>query len=571
MRRVMPRSFYTGAGIRWVSFSLCLMSSLLSAEETALAHEKAPVQEATPVQETAPEASEPSQYDALVGLKIENIVIDPKNIFELDETKNNNYLFKLANRLHIPTREKTIRSQLVLFPGETLSQQKLEESERLLRQNGYLFDASVVPTLNENGQVDVLVETRDNWTLFPEFSFSREGGELETSIGVEERNLFGTGTRLNIRRDRDADRTSSVLAYSNRNVAGTRLQLDLGVSNLSDGESRLIRLQQPFFSLDTKWSSGFTALQDNRIDTLFSAGERSARYREDQELFSVFYGASKGLVKGWTNRWVAGLVFEDTRFEPVIDEGLAVVTPENRQLNYPFIRYRSIEDKFTTTRNLNQIYRTEDIRLGTDYSFSVGYAAEALGSDRNAAIVSASYRRGFGSTKSDLFLVQGAYSSRIEGGDLRNAALSTGLEYFRRQSEKRVFYAAANLLTGKNRDIENEISLGGDTGLRGYPAHFLNAQSTALVSLEQRYYTDFYPFQLFRIGGAIFVDAARAWGEDSQGLSSERIFANVGVGLRVASTRSSSNRVVHIDIAAPLDRPDNVDSVQFRISAQRGF
>ena len=42
--------------------------------------------------------------------------------------------------------------------------------------------------------------------------------------------------------------------------------------------------------------------------------------------------------------------------------------------------------------------------------------------------------------------------------------------------------------------------LGGDNGLRGYPLRYQAGTSRALLTLEERYYTGWYPFHLFYVG-----------------------------------------------------------------------
>ena len=49
-----------------------------------------------------------------------------------------------------------------------------------------------------DGVVDVEVVTQDTWTLKPEVSFGRQGGQNRSSFGIEERNLFGTGAQLGL-------------------------------------------------------------------------------------------------------------------------------------------------------------------------------------------------------------------------------------------------------------------------------------------------------------------------------------------------------------------------------------
>jgi len=63
-----------------------------------------------------------------------------------------------------------VRWQLLFVPGDKYSRRVLQESERLLRQASYFYDASIEPIAYHDGKVDVVVRTRDVWTLDPQVS-----------------------------------------------------------------------------------------------------------------------------------------------------------------------------------------------------------------------------------------------------------------------------------------------------------------------------------------------------------------------------------------------------------------
>jgi hypothetical protein len=55
-------------------------------------------------------------------------------------------------------------------------------------------------------------------------------------------------------------------------------------------------------------------------------------------------------------------------------------------------------------------------------------------------------------------------------------------------------------------------------------------------------------------------------GQESLGL-----LKDVGVGLRLGSSRSSFGNVLHIDLAFPLDGDDDIDSVQLLVTTKGSF
>ena len=84
-------------------------------------------------------------------------------------------------------------------------------------------------------------------------------------------------------------------------------------------------------------------------------------------------------------------------------------------------------------------------------------------------------------------------SGRIENGDTRNALFRLRGRYFNQQTDKRMFYATVEGVAGHALDLDTVVDLGGDTGLRGYPLRYQTGDSKLLITIEQRYFTDWYP------------------------------------------------------------------------------
>jgi hypothetical protein len=92
-----------------------------------------------------------------------------------------------------------------------------------------------------------------------------------------------------------------------------------------------------------------------------------------------------------------------------------------------------------------------------------------------------------------------------------------------------------------------------------------------MLNVEQRFFTDPYPWRLFRIGWAVFADAGRVNGRDPRAAAPLGTLYDLGAGLRLASPRASGRNVVHIDLAFPLNAPSSIDSVQFVVETKGSF
>jgi hypothetical protein len=520
---------------------------------------------------TEPAKLPPDAELEAAGAVIGNVVLERRNIFDLSDPKENKWLYRWANRLHVVTRDRVIRNQVLFEPGEAYSARLLEETERIVRSNRFIYDASVEPVSYENGVVDVKVTSQDVWSLTPDVSFSRSGGENRTALGIEETNLLGRGQLLRFKWIDSVDRTSMQFDFEDRNLGSSWLSMFMRLADNSDGESQFLSLVRPFHELDARWSAGGWLSLDDRRTALYRLGDEAAEYRHERDYVTGFGGWSAGLRNGWARRWSAGYVYDDNRFSEAVDPTLPAVIPEDRKLVYPFIGLEILEDAFTTTSNTNQIGRTEDFYMGARLYASVGWSDESFGADRDGLIVSATVNLGFGSLDKTALLLTGNTSGRREGGESKNATTSVRAGFYHRQSERRLFFIEVSGTAGHDLDLDNPVQIGGKSGLRGYPLRYQTGDSKALFTIEQRYFTDWYPWRLFRVGGAIFFDAGRSWGDNPIGERNYGWLKDAGFGFRFAPTRFSTNKVAHLDFAFPLDGDPSIDSVQILLEAKRSF
>lgn len=91
-----------------------------------------------------------------------------------------------------------------------------------------------------------------------------------------------------------------------------------------------------------------------------------------------------------------------------------------------------------------------------------------------------------------------------------------------------------------------------------------------LLTLEQRFFTHWYPLHLAHVGAAVFFDAGRTW-SDLPGDNNLGLLKDIGVGLRLGSSRSALGQVIHVDLAFPLDGPPDLKRAQWLVTTKAGF
>jgi hypothetical protein len=506
------------------------------------------------------------------GAVIGKVEIATRNIFDEGDPRENNGLFKLADRLHIRTKHATIQAQLLFASGDRYLARKLAETERVLRLLPYVYDARIVPVHYADGKVDIKVITNDVWTLSPGISFSRSGGTNDSKFNLQDSNFLGWGKTLQVSRDSTVDRTSNSVAWTDPNVLGSRWTSQATYSDSSDGSQRALLVAHPFYSLDTPWSTKITAISFDRTISRYNLGNIVDQFSDSERSYELSGGISNGLVDGWTKRWTFGMRYDRNLFLPAaITSVPAKILPPDRTLSYPFTGFDILQDAYKKIGDENQIGRTEDLYFGTEITGEVGYADSAFGADRSAVILKAKALRGLELPGQQQLFLTSDFSSRIEQGHPRNLIADAAAKYYWRWREDWLLYAALSGTTTYKLDPEMQLLLGGDNGLRGYPLRFESGTSRALFTVEQRVFTDWYPFRLVRVGGAVFADVGRTWGTGVIGNSDPGLMKDVGFGLRLGNTRSGLGNVLHVDFAFPLSDVAGIQKFQFLVQTMQSF
>jgi outer membrane protein assembly factor BamA len=548
--------------------------------------------EGAPAGATVPPATHLIDQESLdaaaLGKKIGNVRIVTRNIFDLERPGEGRLLFRLANHLHRTTRHEVIERQLLFQPGDPFSPETVRETERLLRSQPYFYDVAIRPVGEDANKVDLEVLTRDVWTLQAGVNFHRAGGTNSTTFDVEDENFLGSGKNVLVARQSDIDRTQNIVRYRDPSLAGSRALLDLTFADNSDGNTRVLDAERPFYALDTRWAAGVSLAHDNRIDPLYDGGEITDRFRDRHDFMEIYGGLSPGLTDGVTHRFRFGYTYDRSEFstapfvplagEPTANPLLAgAPLAANRRLAYPWIGYELVEDGFITLHNFDRIHRTEDVNLGRVVSARLGWSAPAFGGDVSRLIVHSTASEGWVLGPRQILLVHSGLSGRLRDGKLENAQVGGALRFYRRTFGNGLLVLKLAGDMAEKLDLENQLLLGGDNGLRGYPLRYQDGDRRFLATLEQRFYGEHEYFHLVHLGAAAFFDVGRAWYTEPPptalllASTQRQVLKDVGIGMRLGSSRSSQGSLVHIDLAFPLDRNRAVKAMQFLVTTSQTF
>jgi hypothetical protein len=494
-------------------------------------------------------------------------------VFDPEDPEQDLWLYRQANRFRawagLDTRPDTIEELLFFREGETVSPRRIAESERELRAHHNLYDARILPKQRCGERVDFDVVTRDLWTLLPRLDITRSGGFSNFGIGVVDSNLFGLGKRLSAGYRETVDRKGWDASWIDPNFLGSHHSLVAALGDSDDGYVQILRVGLPFYSFESRFAWGLSLERTQREEPLYFRGDKFAEFGRRTELVNAFVGWSPGIVGGQQPRFRVGVVHEEHRFARTEDGFSPLPFPADRVFDYPYVAFESVEDDFELTRNLDRLQRTEDLYTGRRFAAQLGYSTQ--GANRYLYRVEFADAQHFSERTILRYALVAEGAWRLDIDEPENLEVRATARIRDQQSAHWSLSGSVSYVYTDNLTPDRQLLLGGDTGLRGYPLRYQLGDRRFLLSVEERYFSDLHIAKLVRVGGAVFADVGRAWFPSESSEDEFGVLANVGVGLRLESTRTQNGAVIHADLAFPLIDGPEVDPVQFVISVKQSL
>ena len=517
--------------------------------------------------------------------------------------------FQLLNIFHRTTREQIIRREVLLQPGATYDATIVDETVRNLRDAEFSSLVVIVPVVSATaGQVDLLVVTRDVWSLRfnTDFKFDDGGGKYESVLlylttSLAENNLFGWRKRLSLnfnlyRRSYEVGPT-----YYDSNVAGTRMRFSGAALAVYDrdttqreGHSVSGRLDYPLWSLSRKWGAHVSASHADLVYRFLEAFGRGLRYLPLRGLHGadpvpLIYRYRQARVDGGVTRslttgpvihrvggayrfgtirprfhesFPSGRPGEDHRLQtqrppfhglfPRVDADIRQAfaeqfMPRSEQDSSVYLSYGLFTPRYRVYRDFDTFDLREDSRLGPTFSASVSRSLEWLGSTYTTTGVGGS--AGWTMDIQDgLQSLAVSWSGQVREGRWEDEKRGVGLTLATPMLRRLVRVVASGSLSvwlHNSRPSNQFYTVGNEDGLRGYGVSEFAGNARYVAHLEAR--SRPVAFRALRGGVVLFYDV----GDAAPRLSTLRSFHDVGVGLRLLIPQLNFY-VLRVDFAVPL-------------------
>jgi hypothetical protein len=476
----------------------------------------------------------------LAAQTIDTIVVDNRTIFEpLGDAPG--IVERLGDALHVRTRASVIRRTLFFDQGDPYDSARVLESERALRGLQVFRDVRL-DTMSVDGKFAVKVTTADGWSTRPQVGFASAAGDVSWDVGVVERNLFGTAMHVTADYRKTPDRSQLTLAYQAPGFLLRRAQLVTAYEDLSDGAFGAWYYGVPFYETSAKAS----------LATYGQAGTlRVLRFRDgyladsvQQRVASI--GLTGGIALSATEHGYARLrMFARWRRENFRPYAAAAADSQSFAAGAGLELGRT---RFGVVEGLDQYARREDVDVSqrlwvglwaAPRAFGYAPGRAGVGSEIQAQLGTA-WRDGFAWLRLNadgLIAASGLDSGRVEGG------VTAMTQRFRRQTL--ILHAEGGAARRVAPGTEFDLWLW-ENGPRAFGAHAFTGTRRYWVVAEDRFLVAPDFLGLFGVGLAPFAEWGGAWYPDER----PRAGGDVGLALRVGSTRSTRGGVTEISIAS---------------------
>jgi hypothetical protein len=502
---------------------------------------------------------------------LQKVTFKPQTIFDENE-QGFSFLHRWANAIHINTKQLTLENEAAFFIQQCNKNfADMAELERHLRSRKYLRDAKIT---SDEMVENITVTTWDNWSLMPTISFGRQGGESTYSFGIKERNLLGLGIDAEVQTYENAQRKgykfkTTIPFFSKKNI-----DLKLRFADNDDGTQQSLFLQKHFASFYTKYAYRIGFDEEKRNDIVYQNDHELAIFTHEISFKNAEYAWLDSNSENALLRYRIGMTQDQHTFSTVDNTDNSIISaflPQDRNFIYPWFGIDYIEKDFKKLTNIHLISQIEDFNHGWQFRSRVGISDGTK--ENNAwALFHANIDKGFEIHDKALLLMNITFNGDIYEQQNHRLLLTFNTEYFYNINSSWGFYLSNTNIVSKNQYLDQPVTIGGNTGLRGFPLQYQHGEHSIKFTSEIRYYPHINLFKVFDLAGTAFFDTGKAFGEPVVDNSEDAWLYSVGIGVRLYSPHSAgSQQVIHIDFAFPQSDKPNINNFEIRLEAKKSF
>lgn len=501
---------------------------------------------------------------ACKGERVSRIDIDPNPPFRINGNAIWQRAGRFAARQHVTTRPSVILRYLALQLGDACTEVRRAESERILRAQPFIADATVLAYADGNGGVTLTVTTVDEVSLIIGAGVTSAQPHFR-SVLLGEDNLMGSGIHADAswkkgRTFRDIY-AGKLIDYQ---FLGRPYQFRIEGGRRELGKDWALEASHPFL----------TDLQ--RISWRTTAGSATGYYyfrRPDALPAALRIGRSYSDIGGVIRigpplgrlALVGGSIsFEDERpgVAPVIVD--SVITPDtsaaliNRYTMHRTTRINALwgvrNVRFVRVSGFDALEGIQDLRTGVQVATLLGKGVQLLGGREADWFASTNLYAGAASQSAYTALEITGEGRRDEAGNWDGILSHGRAALYAKPFNRQTFITDLTWSGGWRQRIPFQLTFADrDGGLRGFRSTDVGGARRVIGRVEDRYLVGRYK-QVATIAVAGFAEAGKLWAGDSPFGVNTPLYASTGFSI-LGAAPPQSRRTFRADFAIPVRGP----------------
>lgn len=487
---------------------------------------------------------------------ITDIVVERQPVFSATAPLPRWLSAETVNRFHTLSQKQLITQELLFKRGESLDRYRIEETLRNLRSLGILQHEEVRCEALPDNRVLVRVFTRDAWSLEPILNFEVSDAGTTWTAGFREFNLMGHGKQLRAFYSDHFGDTQVGASFFDPRIQGSRWRWSISGLDFGSGESASLAIAHPFYSLETKWGGGISLSHLREEEFLVKNGIITNQFKARRQNLTVDVAYAVKADTSLAHRLGIFYRYAQRDFEPI---ATSVTAPPADRGEAPLgISYSRIVSQYIMENRIAHFARPEYFNLGNSLAAEIGYSSPAFGGDTDELVFGVNDIQGYAFREGHFTRTFVSATGRVHQGRVENFQGQIRLQWFLRHTALdtdwlgHTFLVDTDFIFTKRLDADRFLSLGESSGLRGYSNYLFTGDRLLRLTLEDRIFADQKIAGLFALGAVVFANSGYVW-DEGESFDLGDLVTGAGFGFRIALPASSTEQVIRIDIAWPLN------------------
>ena len=471
---------------------------------------------------------------------------------------------RFVAKQHVETRTSVIRRFLALQLGDRCTEVRRAESERILRVQPFLADASVLTYSDGNGGIILSVSTVDEVSVI--FGLGVGGGPPAIhSVLLGDDNVLGSAVHIDGSwKHGEHFRDTYAARFVDYQFLGRPYQLGVVGGQRDLGSDWATELAHPFLTDLQRLSWRTTAGSANGYFYFRRPDAQSVAIKLDRSYSDIGGVVRIGPPLGRLALFGGSISFEDEDpgTQPVLIDGSIVNDTSsaliNRYTKHQTARINALVGirnlHFLRVSGFNALEGTEDLRTGVQLATLIGKGVTVLRGKEADWFGSADFYAGAASPLYYMAIGLSAEARRDLEGRWDGILTANRAAFYFKPLNRHTFMSDLTYSGGWRQRIPFQLTFADhDGGLRGFKSTDVGGGTRVVGKVEDRYLIGRYK-QLASVAVAGFAEAGKLWAGDTPFGVTTQISGTVGFSL-LASTPPNSRRIGRLDVAFPVRGP----------------